>query len=189
MLNLSCQSQDHSDAIKEQKLLLNFEKDKVIMLEKSIEAERKARMEEIYKQDRQTKDFMFVEKDLSRLNEMNQDMVNEFEAVKKENIALAEAAKQLQDNKDAILLELQRYEIQVTELETANTDLRKRLYNSDAERDRFQVLCDKLKAKLERHKTGLEGPSRYSSMKESRHGLAPLRQSKVRRFESVVKNT
>jgi chromosome segregation ATPase len=168
--------------MKEQKLLLNFEKDKVIMLEKSIDSERKARMEEIYKQDRQTKDFKFVEKDLSRLNSMNQDMVNEFEAVKKENIALAEVARQLQDNKDSILQELQRYELQVAELEAHNTDLRSRLYNSDAERDKFQVQCDKLKAKLERHKSEMGGLAQFSSAKSSKQGLAPLRQTKVRAY-------
>ena len=148
------------------------------MLEKSLETERKARMEEIYKQDRQTKDFRFVEKDFERVQSMNMDMVSEFEAVKKENIALAEVARQLQDNKESILQELHRYEVQVAELEANNSDLRRRLYNSDAERDRFQLQCDKLKTKLEAQLGSYGSPSHNISSSKT---LKPLRSAKVRK--------
>ena len=169
---------DHKTALSEQKMLLSFEKDRVILLEKSLEAERKARMEEIYKQDRQSKDFLYVEKDLERSTATTKAMIEEFEAVKKENVALAEAAREIQANKDLILVELQRYEVQLAELEAQNTDLRKRLYASEGEKDILQTQFNRIKTKLEKHLAGGGAPSHFSN-KSSKHHLGPLRSTTV----------
>ena len=139
---------NHKKEINELKLLLNFEKDKVIMLEKSLDTERKTRMEEIYKQDRQTKDFDYVTKDYEMISHLNHDMVLEFEALKNENIALGISVKSLQDNKHILLEELKKYEDQVGELELQNTKLRQRLYDIESQRDKFQIQNDKLKEKI-----------------------------------------
>lgn len=165
---------DHKKEINELKLLLNFEKDKVVMLEKSLDTERKARMEEIYKQDRQTKDFDYVSKDYEIISNLNRDMVLEFEALKNENSALGISVKSLQDNKQTLLNELKKYEEQVAELENQNTNLRKRLYETESQRDTFQIQIDKLKDKVS--SLSVETLTRPGSFKKrgQSHSLTPL---------------
>mmetsp|Transcript_8669 Transcript_8669/g.12946 ORF Transcript_8669/g.12946 Transcript_8669/m.12946 type:complete len:295 (-) Transcript_8669:54-938(-) len=165
---------DHKAQIQELKHTLNFEKDKVVSLERSLHEERKARMQEIYKQDRQSKDFDYIQKDYEKVNIMNQGMSEEYEALKNENIALAEAARQLQENRSSILLELQRYEEQVAELEVTNTDLRKRLYDAEVSRDTFEVKCERLKSRIDAYKTGNVDSNKMKS-KSSGSSLGPLR--------------
>lgn len=139
---------DHKIQINELKLLLNFEKDKVLMLEKSLETERKARIEDLYKQDRERKDYDHISKDYELVNTLNRDMISEFEVLKNENNSLTSTLKILQENKQTILEELKKYEEQLTELEANNQNLRKRLYDTESQRDKYQILIDKLKEKV-----------------------------------------
>jgi chromosome segregation ATPase len=139
---------EHKSEIKELRLLLNFEKDKVIALEKSLEKERKARIEDLYKQDRERKDFDYVSKDYEVVNALNQEMISEFEVIKNENLVLSTSIKSLQENKETILNELKKYEDQVNELETQNQSLRKRLYDTETQRDKFHIHIEKLKIKI-----------------------------------------
>jgi chromosome segregation ATPase len=139
---------DHKIQMNEMRILLNFEKDKVIMLEKSLETERKARIEDIYKQDRERKDFDYVSKDYEVVNNLNREMVTEFEVLKNQNSVLTTTLTSLQENKQSLLTELKKYEEQVTELENHNQSLRKRLYETETQRDKFQIKIEKLKEKV-----------------------------------------
>jgi chromosome segregation ATPase len=139
---------DHKIQINEMRILLNFEKDKVIQLEKSLETERKARIEDIYKQDRERKDFNYISKDYEIVNNSNQEMITEFEIIKNQNTSLTTSLSSLQENKQSLLIELKKYEEQVTDLENHNQSLRKRLYEAETQRDKYQIQIVKLKEKV-----------------------------------------
>jgi chromosome segregation ATPase len=188
---------EHKSEINELRLLLNFEKDKVVMLQKSLEKERKARIEDLYKQDRERKDFDYVSKDYEAVNALNQEMISEFEVIKNENLVLSTTLKSLQDNKETILNELKKYEDQVNDLETQNQSLRKRLYDTETQRDKFQIHIEKLKLKI----ANLNAEATRGMMKQSiSHGnqkkkftqtqsLSPIHQPQLHQYSTTQSTT
>jgi chromosome segregation ATPase len=153
---------------------LDFEKDKVVALTSTLDHERKARMQEIYKIERQSLEHDHNMKDYNFINEKNQNLGQEFEAVKRENETLINITKQLQDNKISILEQMKIYETQITELERKNTDLRKRLYDSDNEKDRHKVQAARMKQKLHDYLNGI-GDRTMPKKETKTSSLGPLK--------------
>ena len=133
---------------------LNLEKDRVVELSTTLDFERKARMQEMYKAERNSLDFDHSMKEFKNLNSKNSNLGEEYDAIQNENATLVQLTEQLQQNKIDILEQLKIYENDITDLERNNDTLRQRLYDSDNEKDRYKVLAARLKQKLQDKTTG-----------------------------------
>jgi len=170
--------EEHKLEIEKLNMDLNFEKDKVVALTNTLHHERKARMQEIYKIERKTMENDNSMKDYKNINEMNNNLGKEFEAVQSENDTLVKITEELQQNKLHILDQLKTYEDQITDLEKKNNDLRKRLYDADNEKDRHKVQAARMKQKLQDYKNGIGDRTQggQSKLKSSRsQSLGPLK--------------
>jgi hypothetical protein len=165
---------EHKRELEKLNYELNFEKDKVAALHNTLEHERQARMQEIYKQDRQTLEYGHGIKDYNLINEKNSNLSMEFDAVRNENETLIKLTDQLQKNKLDIVEQMKAYEREMTELEKKINVLRKRLYDSDNEKDRHKIQCAKMKQKLQDYMNGI-GERTQPKVKSSQSlSLGPL---------------
>ena len=171
------QEDKHKTEIELLNVDLNLEKDKVVALTNTLDHERKARMQEIYKIERKSLEHEHDMKEFSIVNAKNRNLGDEYEAIKNENETLLKITEELQLNKKQILDQLQIYENQITELEKKNENLRKRLYDSDNEKDRHKVLAARMKQRLQDYMNGKDIGG--SKVRQTRgHSLGPLK-SKV----------
>jgi chromosome segregation ATPase len=158
---------EHKKIVDDLKVRLNLEKDRVIALEKTNEMERKARMEDIYKHEKQTRNFEYISKEYERIQKKNSDMLIELEHLHNENIALSGNVNQNQAKKEAVVIELKNYESQVASLDDYNNELRSRLYRAEVENSKLQVLYSKLQKKYENSLRGLAPCVRNPRSKKS----------------------
>lgn len=159
-------------------LQLNIHKDRVAALTDDLEHERNARMQEIYQIERKTMENDHNMKDYKTMNEKNGNLDKELEAFQNENDTLVQVTEELRQNKLELVEQLRVYEDQVTDLEIKNDDLRKRLYDSDNQKDRHKVYASRMKKKLHDY---MNGPTlklkatRNNNNKSKSQSLGPLK--------------
>lgn len=165
---------NHKSEIDKLRQELDFEKNKTTALHNSLEHERTSRMQELYKQDRQSIEYDHGMRDYKLVHEKNSSLGKEYDALRSENETLNNIIEELKKSKEDILDQLKTYEHQINELEAKNDSLRKRLYDADNEKDKNKVLYEKMKKKLRDYMNGKVDTSVGSSRTHCSVPLRPL---------------
>ncbi len=177
ILSVEKMEAEHKNKIENLNTLLNIEKDKVIALQKTNDMERKARMEDIYKFEKQSRNFEFITRDYERVQVKNSQLLEEIETLRNENISYSGSVSQALASKESLMIELRKYENQLAEFETTNTALRMRLHRAENDRDTYFGLNLKLQRKLDLSLRGLVAPPSLRGRRKAPPPLLPSDQS------------
>jgi len=136
--------------IKELKMSLEAERGRCRRLEEDITTERKLRMDDVYRRERQDEETKAVRIEHRKTENHLISFQEEVDVSRKEISALKRANESLSTTKERLLRQMHEYESMLATLERSNGDLRTKAYRLDIENAKLKGKNERLKLELEK---------------------------------------
>jgi len=171
---------DLMSQIKELKMTLEAERGRCRRLEEEITTERKLRMDDVYRRERQDEETKAVRIEQRKTESHLISFQEEVDVSRKDISALKRANESLSTTKERLLRQMQEYESMLATLERSNGDLRTKTYQLDIENAKLKGRNERLKSELEKASEHLKSFTTLKRTSLARSSLsAPHPQSQL----------